>query len=328
MLFVRKPVMKNYRLAMHVGALAFVYFSLSGGRADAGGSGTVTGHGSVELKRTPEFLRVQVDILAKGKDVTDALGKLRERRQAAQKSEQLGAAANSIEFGKSTIVNEKNDRQRQVQMMMMRQMQMQGKKPAQKPKEPPPIVVACTLKAEVRLAATDPEELLIAAHTLEERLKLADLGGTKALKQATPQDEEMEQEEQMAMMNYGNVEGPPRGEPIFVYVSKISEDEQLKARAEAFKQAQREASKLAKAAGVELGPLSHLDDQSSPAYGAEESYSFDGNYAYRMQQMMGYARPSYGGNQPWGEAIGLQPGRVSLHVVLSASFELKQPAGK
>jgi len=97
----------------------------------------------------------------------------------------------------------------------------------------------------------------------------------------------MEQEEQMAMMNYGNVEGPPRGEPIFVYVSKISEDEQLKARAEAFKQAQREASKLAKAAGVELGPLSHLDDQSSPAYGAEESYSFDGNYAYRMQQMMG-----------------------------------------
>ena len=321
--------MKNHRLAVQFGALALVYVSLSGGGADARGSGTVTGHGSVELKRTPEFVRVQVDILAKGKDVTEALGKLRERRQTAQKSlEQLGAAANGIEFGKASIVTENNDR-RAMQMMMMRQMQMQGKKPAQKPKEPPPVTVSCTLKAEIRLGATDPEELLIAAHTLEERLKLADLGGTKALKQATPQDEEMEQEEAMAMMNYGNNEGPKRGEPIFVYVSKISEDEQLKARADAFKQAQREASKLAKAAGVELGPLAHLDDHSSPSYGTEETYNaFDGNYAYRVQQMLGYARSGYSGNQQWGEAIGLQPGRVSLQVVLSASFELKQPAGK
>ena len=85
---------------------------------------------------------------------------------------------------------------------------------------------------------------------------------------------------------------------------------------------------MAKAAGVELGPLSHLDDHSSPSYGTEEAYSFDGNYAYRVQQMLGYARPGYSGNQQCGEAIGLQPGRVSLHVALSASFELKQPAGK
>src|SRR5207248_11168869 len=122
-------------------------------------------------------------------------------------------------------------------------------KPA-KPKEPPPVIVSCPLKAELRLSAPDPEALVILSHTLEERIKLADLGGTKDLKAASAQDEEMEQEEAMAMMNYNDPDAPKRGEPIFVYVSKISEDEQLQARAEAFTKARREAGRLAKAAGV------------------------------------------------------------------------------
>src|SRR5262245_37183574 len=184
----RGPVMSSYRAGLATLTLAVLCCGAPAQRAEGFGSGTVTGHGSVELKRQPEFLRVQVDVLARGKDVTEALAKLRQRRQAAQKHlEQLGVAANAVEFGKPAIVTERNNPQRH--MMMMRQMQMMGKKPA-KPKEPPPIIVSCSLKADVRLTAPDPEELVIAAHTLEERIKLADLGGTKELKTASPQDEE------------------------------------------------------------------------------------------------------------------------------------------
>jgi hypothetical protein len=320
--------MSSYRAGLATLTMTVLCCGAPAQRAEGFGSGTVTGHGSVELKRQPQFLRVQVDVLARGKDITEALAKLRQRRQAAQKHlEQLGVAANAVEFGKPAIVTERNNQQRQMFMMRQMQLQMQGKKAA-KPKEPPPVIVSCSLKADVRLTAPDTEELLITAHTLEERIKLADIGGTKELKAASPQDEEMEQEEAMAMMNYGDPDAPKRGEPIFVYVSKVSEDEQQKARAEAFQKARREATQLAKAAGVDLGPLAHLDDNSANAYN-EDGFNFDGNYAYRVQQILGYTRSSLGGaDSRTGEAVGLQPGKVSYRIALSASFELRQPAGK
>jgi uncharacterized protein YggE len=295
-------------------------------RADSKPGGTVTGHGSVEIKRQPEYLRVHLELLARGKDVGEALAKLRDRRHSAQKHlEQLGAA--SVEFAKPIIVEERNDRQQRQMMMMMRQMN-QGKKPVQKSKEPPPIIVSCALKAEIKLTATEPEELLVVAHALEEGIKLADLGGIKDLKHASPQDEEQEQEEGAEMMmNFGHSEGLKRGEPVFSYVSKVSEGDQLRARAEAFKKAEREAGRLAKAAGVELGPIYHLEDTSASTNPWDESAYMDSSYSYRWQQIMNMRGAGHW-ERTAGEAIGLQATAVSYRVALSASFELKTPGGK
>jgi hypothetical protein len=128
-----------------------------------------------------------VEVQAKGKTLKEALAKLREKREAAQKSlEALGVVPGSIEFGEPTIVEEKDDRQRQVAMRMMRQMRNQGVKPPQKPKEATPILVSVSLKAEFRLKPSEPEEFLIVANALEQRMKAADLGGLKDLKQASP----------------------------------------------------------------------------------------------------------------------------------------------
>jgi hypothetical protein len=322
--------MRDYPVGVQVVAVGLVCIGLAQVRAEPRPAGTVTGQGFIELKRQPEYLRVQVDVLAKGRDVTEALVKLRERRQAAHKQlEQLGVVPSSVEFGKPVIVIEKNDRQRQM-FMMMRQNLGQGKKPAQKPKEPPPIIVSCSLRAELRLNGADPEEQLIQAHTLEERMKLADLGGTKELKQASAQDEEQEQEEAAQMMGYNDADAPKPGEPIFWYVSKISEEEQAKARAEAFKRAEREAGRLARAAGVELGPLYHLEDNSATASAWDGSEIYMNNpYAYRVSQLLERARGAGGSEEKHsGEAVGLQPGKVYFRIVLSASFELKKPAGK
>jgi hypothetical protein len=294
--------------------------------------GTVTGVGAYELKRQPEFLRVHVDVLAKGKDIKESLAKLRERRLAAQKSlEAMGAAANAIEFGDPTVTTEKFDRQQSMQRMMMAQMAMaQGKKAAKKPKEAQPVIVSCSLKAEIRLAATDPEERVILTHALEKRIKTADLGGLKDMKQASPQDEELAQEQVGEEMDPDQAHQPKPGEPAIFYVSPIPVKDRERALAEAFKKAKRHAGHLANAAGAELGPIHHIED-SSPSNSQMEDYSgMENPFMYRyMQRTQDWTRESNGGDDREStEAIGLEPGKVVFRVVLSASFELKRPADK
>src|SRR5262249_28580965 len=168
-----------------------------------------------------------------------------------------------------------------------------------------------------------------AAHSLEEAIKLADLGGIKDLKHASPQDEEQEQEEAAEMMNFGNSEAPKRGEPVFSYVSKISDDDQMKARAEAFKKGHREASRLAKAAGVGLGPIYHLEDNSASTNPWDESMNYiDSSYSSHRSQQLLSIRGDGNLERASSDAIGLQPTTVVYRVALSASFELKTPNGK
>jgi uncharacterized protein YggE len=318
----RKPAMKKSSLVLPALTLTLASFGFNPARAEVPPTGTVTGQGTFELKRQPEYLRVQVDVLAKGKDVKEALAKLREQRQAAQKQlEALGFDPKSIDFGEPKITTEKSDRGRHMEMMM-RRMRNQGKKTTQKPKEAPPIFVSSALKAELRLAAADPEELLIAAHTLEQRMKAADLGGAKDLKQVSPQDEELAQEQAEEFMDFNEADGPKRGEPIFLYISKVSEEEQAKALAQAFKNAKRQASQLAQAAGVALGSLHHLEDHSS-ASAPEELGVLDNPYSYRLVQQAWQLTRTASEDARTGEAIGLQPGKVSYRIAVSASFELK-----
>jgi len=313
---------------IRAGALVLALNVGSAACADDGAQGTVTGQGSVELRRQAEILRVRVQVLAKGKSLKEALSKLRERKLSAQKNlEALGMSAKSLEFGEPTIVDEKNDRQNQMAMrMMMRQMRNQGNKPAQKPKEAPPVTVAAMLKAEFRLQAAEPDDFLLAANALEERLKAADLGGLKQLKQASGQDEEMAQEDAQEMMGVYDANAPKKGEPLFYYVSKIPEDEQEKARAQAYKKAKQEATKLAQAAGVELGALHSLTDNASAAGAFETEAMMRMNsmrvYAEQMQEEEGNeeSRP--------GEAFGLKPKKVVYRIVVSASFQLKKPGQK
>jgi uncharacterized protein YggE len=291
--------------------------------------GTVTAHGMAEIKRQPEFLRVQIDLLAKGKTLKEALAKLKERKQLAQKSlEILGVAAKDVEFGEPGINADKNERQRRMAMMMMQQARIQGKKPPQKAKEPPPVVVYVQLTAELPLRASASEELLMAAHAIEEQIKNADLGGTKDLKQASPQDEELEQEMAEEMMGMEDGE-PKKGVPVFLYVSKISEEEQGRALAQAFKKAQRQAGELAKAAGATLGAIRDINENET-SWGSTEQEGMDNSYVYRMGQMMSQMRGGRGEGDDvrHGEAVGFKPGKVTYRIMVSASFELKKPPVK
>jgi uncharacterized protein YggE len=289
-------------------------------RAEGPVKSTVSGQGTSELKRQPEVLRVHVELLAKARTAKDALAKLRERRQTVRTQlEAMGAAPEAIEFGEASIVTEAEAQERYVEMIMRRM--NQGQKAAGKAKEAPPVVVACPLKVELRLVAPNPEELLLLAHSLETRIKAADLADLKNLKQATPQDEEI-QEQMQAMMGQGEIPIAKRGEPIFLYVSKVSEEDRLRAVREAFKRAELQAGQLARGAGALLGPVCELAENQETA--TETVEVNQNNFPFWMGMRSGNpARPGNGGEERKViEAVGPQPSKVFYRVSLTASFEL------
>jgi hypothetical protein len=309
--------------------IAYLLLAAIGAAAQGPSAGTITGRGTVEWKRTPEVLRVQVEVQAKAKDLKEALTRLKERREAAQKNlEMLGALPASVEFSEAIITEEKSDQQKMMEMMVGGR--AQAKKPNQKAKQAPPIVVSATLKAEVPLKAAGPEELLVLAHVLEEKIKGVDLGGLKELKQLSPQDEEgAEEAPQGAFMVGMGIEGTElkRGEPTFLYVSKVSEEDQTKALAEAFQKAKRAAGRVARAAGVELGAMHHVDDVTAtmPEEGASVNEGIFSIYTQLLQQ----GRQAPKADRPHsGEATGLQPGKVTYRVAIAAAFTFKPTANK
>ncbi|HEV3340414.1 MAG TPA: SIMPL domain-containing protein [Pirellulales bacterium] len=293
------------------------------GAAQAGGPPNVSGNGTAVIERQPELLRMEVDVLAKGKDLKDALGKLKQRRKAAEEQlAKLGAEAKSIRFGTPGIAPPENDQQKQMQLMMrQRMMQRRGaRRPSEKPAPTPPVAVSMSLTAEWPLKAEEAEPLLIASHDLEEKIKAADLAGRKAAEDLSPEEEEAEEEndEQDPQVYYGGQPQAKPGEPRFVYVSTISDMDRAKALAEAFERAKAEAGGLAKAASADLGSLLQLAGGNESGVDSDAYEQWGGSYQYRMFQ-----RAQRASSDDKVEAVGPQPGPLKYHVTVTATFALK-----
>lgn len=287
--------------------------------------GTVTGTGTVELKRQPETLRLQVEVVVKAKDLKEALAKLKARREAVGKQVvTLGAAKNSVEFSEPVLANEKTDRHLQIQRMMLERLGKPDKVGGKgATKAALPVLVSMTLKADWPLKAAGPEDLLLQIHELQEKVKAADLGGVKENEKLTPEEEEIAEEMQAAIQQQlGQEAEAKRGEPSFFYVCKVSEEDRAKALAEAFQKARKDAGRLARAAGQELGTLQGLSSQNQ---GGEVEPSA-GIPPYLVQQLR--AGQGNDGADSGGEALGVQPGKVTYRIMVSAAFYLKAPPGK
>jgi uncharacterized protein YggE len=297
--------------------------SAAGAQAPRGPAGNVTGRGVVELKRQPDILRVQVEILAKGKDLTEALARLKERREAARSSlATLGVSKDAFVFGEPSFGAEKTDQQKRIEAMVARQLRATGARTGAKAKQPAPTVLSLWLQFQMPLKASDTEELLLVSHKLQERIRAADLAGLKELEKLAAEDEEAAEEARLAE-SMGFETEPKRGEPVFLFVKKVSEEEAARALAEAVQKARQQAGKLARAAGEELGVLLHLETQNvaastndvflgpQPFYDARRAYPTSGakNFPAALGQ----------------EAVGSQPGPVTYRVAVAADFAFKAP---
>lgn len=304
---------------------ALLAFSAAHVSAQAPPDGTVTGTGITVLKRSPDFLRLRIDLSVKGKDLKEALTKLKERREAVRSQlATLGADKTTIAFGEPMISNERVDPRRAMEIMVRERVRKKPGKP-----QPEPVAVALVLKADWPLAGADPEERMLAAHALQEKIKAADLAGLKDAKPTTPQEEEVAEElaglgdDPREMMRGG----PKPGEPVFLFVSKVSAAERSKALADAFHKAKLEAGQLAQAAGMELGALrqlhhQHLSEASSDHEAA--SIYFNAGYGY-PSRMRGSDVDSAAENN---EATGTQPTHVTLRLTVNAAFALQTPGNQ
>ncbi|HEY2252529.1 MAG TPA: SIMPL domain-containing protein [Planctomycetaceae bacterium] len=320
-------------MSITLAALAATLAWHSPAQAQYGGeSGVVSGNGIVTISRQPETMRVTVAIQGKGGTLKDALAAVKTRTEAAKKQvAALGANKDTIKVESPKINTQQADQQqammqRQMQRAMMQQMnktKKAGKKDKEAAKPAEPVLVAAMFTAEWKLDAKTPEDLLIAVHGLQEKIKAADLAGMKDAEKLSPEQEEMlEEMEQAQQFNYNGNETPKPGEPIFMFVSRIPEDEREKAIAAAFQKAKTQASKLAKAAGTELGALKSLSSTSRS--GNANNYNQYNSRAWQAMQMAGLGQ-SDDDNEADGnstEALGVEPGPVKFHVTVMAAFDL------
>ena len=263
--------------------------------------GAVTGSARVAIKRQPQLMRMQLTLSADGKDIVEAVAKLKEAHAACgKKLAELGAAEKSVEFGAIQVGGDTQEgRQQYFQRSRQRSVKSE--------KKPQMATVFYTAKAEWALKAGTPEELLIGAYTLAEKIKAA-APGKKDAKALTPEEQEILEEAQG--MNQGAANP---ADPVFQYICKISEEDRAAALADAFRQATADAARMAKAAGSELGHLRRVNGIMSSGSGENDDREM---YIRQMNPMA--ATPAI-----TGEATASVPGEVELRVTVTASYDLK-----
>ena len=285
----------------------------------------ISAFGTVTVTCRPERLRLQVDLLSTGKDLNDALNKLTERIQAARaRLSEFGVDETSVKVGEPKISSRSTNSQQQMERMVMQR--MRGRKTKRAAESKPPITVSATLKAEWALKSEDGTELLREVHPLQERIKAADLSGSKEPKELTPEQEEM-LEEMEDFRSYSTSGEFAPGDPVFLFVARITDQQRAQAEAEAFRKAREQAARLAKAAGAQLGPVRNLSTLGAreQAYSSLNYSRYGGGhnsaYIYSVMQHLQQNQDSAEPNP--NEAIGFVPGPIRYPITISASFSIK-----
>jgi uncharacterized protein YggE len=281
----------------------------------------VQGTGTATIKRTPELMRLNVQLSARGKSPAEALAALKDRRDAVKALlPTLGAAADSIRFGDPEVT--RGDQQQKMNEMLIQRMGRTKRGASGGEGTTLPTTATTSLTADWKLQATEIESLLAEAFALQEKIRTADVAGAKEAPKLSPEEEELQAE--MAQMMGGN-QGPDPGEPLFTFVLQVGPEERAKLTAEAFQKAKTDADRLATAAGAKLGKLTSLHGNSQGADMSDAYSSYGGNpYAYQyVQQQAALLAAAGGAEGTEGEAVGMSPTKVKLTVLVQAEFALE-----
>jgi len=294
---------------------------------DPGARGdVVSGNGTAVLTEKASVMRVQLQLMGKGKTLEEALANLTQRREAAlARLQTLGAEKGSISCGDPSVVNVQSQNRRQMERLIRQRIAAAGRKPKGL-KLPRSFTVSATLKAEWPLAPDDPEKLLLAAHALQEKVRVADLGGTKQTKKLSEEEQELAEEMAEMMAEMGDDDEADPSEPQFLFLARITDQQRQKALAQAFAKARAQAARLAEAADAKLGPLVSLSGEGSGAidYLNDVMYGYDpyGRQAY-LRRMM--AQQAAGSDEDAGKvAAGPDPGSLAFQFHVNAVFRLEK----
>lgn len=283
-----------------------------------GDTAGVVGTASVIIEREPNVMRLQMMIEGQGKDVKEALSRLKEKETAdREKLQKLGAAEGSVKFSDAqpAEVNPQLQMQRMIQMRT-------GNAPRPAKNQPVVATLTSVLTAEWTLNGKHGDDLLVDSQDLEDKIKAADLSAGASDKALTPEQQEIVEENQGMAGNEGQ---PNPRDPVFIFVCKISDEDCDAARAGAYKKARDDAQRLAKAAGIELGSIRQIGGAAAPVPVGDRTGMYAGmnsQLAMYYQMMQQQQQQPVGPSDPQ-EAVGTQPGKVGYRVTVYVSFAPK-----
>ena len=166
------------------------------------------------------------------------------------------------------------------------------------------------------------ENLLISAQELTTKIRAADIASAKQVAPLSPEEEE-KAEESAAMQNDYGVPAANPGEPRFLYVSKISAEEERKALKDAFAKAKTRAAELSAIAGAELGTLRSVNGEQQQEANAEEMLDVFGNNEQQGYRYRAYMAQRMLGQDQQHEAVGMEPSTVATAFGVIVTFNLK-----
>jgi uncharacterized protein YggE len=294
------------------------------------GHPAISAGGTSLVQRKPTQLRLYMQLTAKGKTLEEALMKLKERQEtAAAQLETLKADKKTIVFGAASAANEQSSRRKQIQAMVIQQMRARGKKVPKGLLNPQSVTISCTLAATWPLTEQSHDKLLLLSQRLQDKIKAADLSGSKEAEKLSAEEEEFEEEASQMTSQFGaGEEGQQPNQPQFMFVAVLPKAERQKAMAEAFVKAKAEAAELAKAAGVELGPLVGLSGgcSSQSSFGENPYYSrYNSGFSEVVRQMIAEQTGESSGDKQEekpDEAIGADPSALRFSCTVAAMFQM------
>ena len=286
----------------------------------------ITGTGTSRIAVKPTALRMYIELTGRGPTLKEGLAKLNERREAALlQLEMMGADKQSITSSDPSLSTAQSQHRQQVEMMIGQRLMSLGRKLPEGLKTPTLATVSQTLSADLPLKTETAADLLLESNALIEKIKEADLGGTKEQEELSPEEEEL-MEEMTNMMGSDNDE-VAIGEPYFTFVGRISDEQRDNAMAEGFKDAVSNASRLVRATGMALtlGPLVGMHGTAVPdGHFQQMSYGQFGGFGYAQreyhQQLV--ARHNLGKESDPNEVTAASPSMLSYRVVVRASYKI------
>jgi hypothetical protein len=293
------------------------YAGLMGGEKN-----TVSGAGTEVVKRSPCALRMYLELTAKGPSMEEALKHLKERRQSAlAQLEALKAPKDSITVGNPQKADSSNAQRQRFEAMVAERLKSRGVTSSKNKKIPEVVTVSANLTVQWPLEAKTPEELLLMVHQLHKKIKAADLGGAKEAAKLSPEEEEVMEEMEIQMREMGD-EQQNAGQPTFVYVAKLTEEEREKALATAFQRAKIQAERTAKIAGLKLGPLVSLQIREEGHADLDDVSGSYGEYGMRRLLARLQMRQRLENlDQKELEAVGNDPDSLMFRFMVMAKFE-------
>jgi hypothetical protein len=153
--------------------------------------------------------------------------------------------------------------------------------------------------------------MFLAGTTLMDKIKAAGIG-KQDMKKLSPEEQEVAEEA-------AGMKPPGAGDPVMLFVCKITDAERAAALAEAYQKSKQDAAELAKAAGAELGALRHVDKSfTAPTVTGDPDQVFK----QLLSQQTGGAVPPTP-DVPSDEATSRNPISVELEITLTSSFATK-----